>query len=486
MSSPSDPKLGTSAAVANVNSWLEEELYQQYQHDRTGIDDAWKSQFDAVTNGKAAAAPVAVAVPPPAPPPAAVAMEPAATSAVATSAPKVPAAPQIQARSGENLVPLKGAAARIAENMTLSLSIPTATSQRIIPVKLIDENRRLINQHRSLAGKSKVSYTHLIAYALVKACEKVPSINTAYTEKDGQGFRIVRQHVNIGLAVDVAGKDGNRSLMVPNVKQADTLSFAQFLAAYDDIVVRARGAKLLVPDFEGTTLSLTNPGTVGTVSSVPRLMPGQGAIIATGAIDYPAEFAGVTEQARAMLGITKVMGMTCTYDHRVIQGAESGMFLARVQELLDGAGGFYDSIFQDLRIPFLPVKFEEEKRPQQLMPAAAAAQAGSGAADIQKELAVSQLIHAYRVRGHLIANTDPLGHDPLYHPELDPSTYGLSIWDLDRPFWAGGVLGRGAALTLRDILDTLRQTYCARIGCEYMMIQHPEEKQWLESGEDDL
>ena len=480
MSSPSDPKLGTSAAVANVNSWLEEELFQQYQHDRTGIDDAWKSQFDAVTNGKPDAAPVAVAVPPPPAPPAAVAMEPAATAAVATSAPKVPAAPQIQARSGENLVPLKGAAARIAENMTLSLSIPTATSQRIIPVKLIDENRRLINQHRSLAGKSKVSYTHLIAYALVKACEKVPSINTAYTEKDGQGFRIVRQHINIGLAVDVAGKDGNRSLMVPNVKQADTLSFAQFLAAYDDIVVRARGAKLLVPDFEGTTLSLTNPGTVGTVSSVPRLMPGQGAIIATGAIDYPAEFAGVTEQARAMLGITKVMGMTCTYDHRVIQGAESGMFLARVQELLDGADGFYDGIFQDLRIPFLPVKFEEEKRPQQLIPAAAAAQAGSGAADIQKELAVSQLIHAYRVRGHLIANTDPLGHDPLYHPELDPSTYGLSIWDLDRPFWAGGVLGRGAALTLRDILDTLRQTYCARIGCEYMMIQHPEEKQWLQ------
>jgi multifunctional 2-oxoglutarate metabolism enzyme len=500
MSSPSGPKSG-SAAVANINSWLEEELFQQYQHDRTGIDDAWKSQFET-TNGKAAsqaAAPapaVAPAVPPAAPaaaqPSAAVAApaapppapEPqpgAASSAVATSAPKVPQAPSIEAKSGENLVPLKGAAARIAENMTISLSIPTATSQRIIPVKLIDENRRLINQHRSLAGKSKVSYTHLIAYALIKACEKVPSINTAYTEKDGQGFRIVRQHVNIGLAVDVAGKDGNRSLMVPNVKKADLLSFAEFLAAYDDIVVRARNGKLTVPDFEGTTLSLTNPGTVGTVSSVPRLMPGQGAIIATGAIDYPAEFSGVTEQTRAMLGITKVMGMTCTYDHRVIQGAESGMFLARVQELLDGADGFYDGIFHDLKIPFLPVKFEEEKRPQQVMVPAPAPAATSGATDIQKELAVSQLIHAYRVRGHLIANTDPLGHDPLYHPELDPSTYGLSIWDLDRPFWAGGVLGRGPVLTLRDILDTLRQTYCARIGCEYMIIQHPEEKQWLQS-----
>ncbi len=484
MSSPAGPKSGSAA---NINSWLEEELYQQYQHDRTGIDEAWKSQFDtSPTNGKAVAPAAAAATPvaPPAPPAPPAAAPPVTSAAVATTtAPKapVPQAPQIEAKSGENLVPLKGAAARIAENMTYSLSIPTATSQRIIPVKLIDENRRLINQHRSLAGKSKVSYTHLIAYALIKACEKVPSINTAYTEKDNQGFRIVRTHVNIGLAVDVAGKDGNRSLMVPNIKRADLLSFSEFLAAYDDIVVRARNAKLTVPDFEGTTVSLTNPGTVGTISSVPRLMPGQGAIIATGAIDYPAEFAGVTEQMRAALGITKVMGMTCTYDHRVIQGAESGLFLARVQELLDGADGFYENIFHALRIPFLPVKFEEEKRPaQQLMPVFAAAPQASSSADVQKELAAAQLIHAYRVRGHLIANTDPLGHDPLYHPELDPATYGLSIWDLDRPFQAGGVLGRGPVLTLREILDTLRQTYCARIGCEYMMIQHPAEKLWLQ------
>jgi 2-oxoglutarate dehydrogenase E1 component len=481
MSSPAGPKSGSAATI---NSWLEEELYQQYQHDRTGVDEAWKSQFDT-TNGKPVVTPqppAAAPAPTPAPVPAAAAPAAAPTAAVATTAPKavVPQAPAIEAKSGENLVPLKGAAARIAENMTLSISIPTATSQRIIPVKLIDENRRLINQHRSLAGKSKVSYTHLIAYSIVKACEKVPSINTAYTEKDNQGFRIVRQHINIGVAVDVAGKDGNRSLMVPNIKKADTMSFAEFLAAYDDVVVRARNGKLTVPDFEGTTLSLTNPGTVGTVSSVPRLMPGQGAIIATGAIDYPAEFAGVTEQVRAALGITKVMGMTCTYDHRVIQGAESGMFLARVQELLDGADGFYEQIFQDLKIPYLPVKFEEEKRPQQQLMPVVAVQQTSNAGDVQKELAVAQLIHAYRVRGHLIASTDPLGHDPLYHPELDPATYGLSIWDLDRPFYAGGVLGRGPILTLRDILDTLRQTYCARIGCEYMMIQHPEEKAWLQ------
>jgi 2-oxoglutarate dehydrogenase E1 component len=536
MSSPASPKPGSAASI---NSWLEEELYQQYRHDRTGIDDAWKTQFETAngegngnTNGggkngsafaakleplaPAAPAPAATAAAPAAAPPVSspalaadsahdntaevpsrVSPTPAPAGSIPAPSPEAPQAARItapadqapvkqegEAKSGDNLVPLKGAAARIAENMTISLQIPTATSQRIIPVKLIDENRRLINQQRSLAGKSKVSYTHLIAYSLVKACEKIPSINTAYTEKDGQGFRVVHQHVNIGLAVDVAGKDGNRSLMVPNIKKADTMNFAQFLAAYDDVVVRARNGKLTVPDFQGTTLSLTNPGTVGTVSSVPRLMPGQGAIIATGAIDYPAEFSGVTEQVRAMLGITKVMGMTCTYDHRVIQGAESGMFLARVQELLDGADSFYENIFRDLHIPYQPVKFEDSSKQssQALLPLQAALPvASNAAADVQKELAVSQLIHAYRVRGHLIANTDPLGHEPLYHPELDPASYGLSIWDLDRPFYAGGVLGRGPVLTLREILDTLRQTYCARIGCEYMMIQHPAEKQWLQS-----
>ena len=382
---------------------------------------------------------------------------------------------------GDQLVPLRGAAARIAENMVASLSIPVATSQRQIPVRVIEENRTLVNKQRSLHGKGKISFTHIIAWAVVQAVRANPSLNQAFAENGGELFRVVRNHVNIGLAVDVAAKDGSRSLKVPNIKNADGMNFAQFCAAYDDMVQRTRGSKLQLSDFEGTTISLTNPGTVGTLGSVPRLMPGQGAIVATGAIDYPAEFAATSEEVRAMLGLSKVLMISCTYDHRIIQGAESGAFLATMQKLLQGAEGFYDSMFRDLKIPYLPVRWETD---QQITPQ----RYGSVNTDVAKEAAVIQLINAYRVRGHLIANTNPLGSDPSYHEELDPSSYGLSIWDLDRPFLSGAVKAPSGAIasymqpfeSLREILDRLRTTYCASIGVEYMHIQDPEQKQWLQ------
>ncbi len=235
--------------------------------------------------------------------------------------------------------------------MTASLTMPVATSQRVMPVKVIDENRRLINERRSMSGKSKISYTHLVAWAIVKAVEKVPALNQAYSENGDESFRITHQNVNLGIAVDVAGKDGARSLKVPSIKGAQAMDFAQFLASFDDLVARARTNKLMVADFEGTTISLTNPGTVGTMGSTPRLMPGQGAIIATGAIDYPPEYRGVPEDTRTSLGLSKVMTVTCTYDHRVIQGAESGLFLGRLQALLEGEDGFYDSILAEPRDP---------------------------------------------------------------------------------------------------------------------------------------
>src|SRR6185312_8509277 len=184
---------------------------------------------------------------------------------------------------------------------------------------------------------------------------------------------------------DVAGKDGARSLKVPSVKRAEAMSFAEFLAAYDDIVTRARANKLTVADFEGTTISLTNPGTVGTIGSVPRLMPGQGAIIATGAIDYPPEYRGMTEDARVALGLSKVMTVTCTYDHRVIQGAESGLFLAQMQSLLEGQDAFYDKIYADLGIAAKPLRWEVEK---------AAAPALN--TDPVKQAGVARLIQAWR------------------------------------------------------------------------------------------
>jgi 2-oxoglutarate dehydrogenase E1 component len=440
-----DPDIG-------INSWLEEELYQQYLHDHGTVDESWKNVFESSQpNGEKAEAASAPATAPPAP---------------------------VPATSGE-LVPLRGAAARIAENMAASASIPLATSQRTIPVKVMDENRRIINQHRTLVGLSKVSFTHLIGWSIIKALEEYSNLNNAYVEQDGVGYRVVHKQINLGIAVDVAGKDGARNLLVPSIKNAGALDFAQYLAAFDDLVSRARSGKLTPADFQGTTISLTNPGTVGTMSSQPRLMAGQGAIIAAGAIDYPAEYRGAAPEMRAMLGISKVMNITCTYDHRIIQGAESGMFLGKVQSLLDGADGFYDEIFEHLRMPHQPVRWESDR--QVLQPGGS-----THNAEIAKQAGVIQLINIYRVRGHLIADLDPLGHEPSYHPELDPTTYGLTIWDLDREFLTGslaeaiGDSGPKPVATLREILETLRQTYCGKIGCEYMNIQHPEEKRWLQ------
>ncbi|MCP5118221.1 MAG: multifunctional oxoglutarate decarboxylase/oxoglutarate dehydrogenase thiamine pyrophosphate-binding subunit/dihydrolipoyllysine-residue succinyltransferase subunit, partial [bacterium] len=345
---------------------------------------------------------------------------------------------------------------------------------------VMEENRRVINQHRTLLGHSKISFTHLITFALVRAIEEYPSLNQAFVANaDGQ-FRLVRRHVNLGLAIDVAAKDGSRSLLVPNLKDAGSKRFPEFLAAYNDLVVRARSGKLALQDFQGTTVSLTNPGTVGTVGSVPRLMPGQGAIIASGAIDFPAEYHGTSPETRAMMGISKVMTLTCTYDHRIIQGAESGRFLGKIQQLLQGEEGFYDGIFADLKMPHHPVRWEPDRH----VPAATGG--GGRTQEIATESAVLQLINAYRVRGHLIADLDPLGAEPSYHPELDPATYGLTLWDLDREFHTGTLgqsIGEGATqriATLRQILETLRQTYCGKIGCEYMNIQHPDQKQWLQ------
>ncbi len=421
MSEPRTPELG-------INSWLEDELYQQYLNDRKNVDESWKEVFE--TNGGATPGNGGVGPGNGSHPPQAVAIH----NGGEAHASSLPAVPEHQPIAGETLMPLRGAAARIAENMNASLSIPLATSQRVMPVKVIDENRRILNEHRALLGKSKISYTHMIAWAIVKALRSNPTLNHAYAETNGQPFRVVRDSVNIGIAVDVAGKDGTRSLKVPNIKDAASMDFSEFLAKFDDIIARARNNKLTVQDFEGTTISLTNPGTVGTLGSVPRLMPGQGAIIATGAIDYPAEYHGVTDQLRAVLGLSKVMTVTCTYDHRVVQGAESGMFLGRLQALLEGDDEFYEQIFSDLKVPHKPVHWEPDR------PVSIPGLRGGQHDDVAKEAAVLQLINAYRVRGHLIADFDPLGSEPVYHSELDPATYGLTIWDLDREFLTGTLM----------------------------------------------
>ncbi|MGI8991290.1 MAG: multifunctional oxoglutarate decarboxylase/oxoglutarate dehydrogenase thiamine pyrophosphate-binding subunit/dihydrolipoyllysine-residue succinyltransferase subunit [Bryobacteraceae bacterium] len=444
---------GNPEPPLGINSWLEEELLEQYHHDRGSVDESWKHLFEQ--NGAKGANGAGRTLP----------VTPRNGSTIAN------------AGANEELAPLRGAAARIAENMAASVFVPLATSQRTIPVKVVDENRRLINHHRSLIGKSKVSYTHLIGWAIVKSVQANPGLNHAFAENGGEPVRVVHPEINLGIAVDVAGKNGARSLLVPNIKNAGGMAFAQYAATFDDLVARARSGKLATGDFQGTTISLTNPGTVGTMASIPRLMPGQGAIIAVGTMDYPAEYQGVAPETRSLLGIGKVMTITCTYDHRIIQGAESGAFLGKVQALLDGEENFYGEIFESLKVPYQPVKWEPDRQVLSLG-------AKANTAEIVKEAAVIQLINAYRVRGHLLAGLDPLGSEPGYHAELDPLNYGLTIWDLDREFITG-TLGHPDEpnrhfATLREILEQLRKTYCGKLACEYMSIQHPEQKKWLQ------
>jgi 2-oxoglutarate dehydrogenase E1 component len=447
-------------STPNVNSWVEDELYQQYLHDRGTVDPAWTEIFQSSghstdvdgSNGKANGAANGSAL-----------AAPSTHVAVTRTSPAPLQTPRPQ--PGDNLVPLRGPALRIAENMTASLSIPVATSQRVMAVKVIEENRRVINQHRAANEQSKLSYTHVIAWAIVKALKDVPALNSAYSETGTDSYRVTRDHVNLGIAVDVAGKDGSRSLKVPSLKNAQAMNFAEFIAAYDDLVKRTRENKVTVADFEGATISLTNPGTVGTMGSNPRLMPGQGAIIATGAIDYPPEYRGVPEDTRASLGLSKVMTVTCTYDHRVIQGAESGAFLGRLQALLEGEDGFYEEIFRDLKISVTPMHWEADQAAAPLINA-----------DPVKQAAVARFIQAWRERGHLLAQLDPLGSPRPLRPDLDPSSHGLTIWDLDRTFHAGSF---GVA-TLRSLVDRLRSIYAGTLGLQYMHIETPEERSWLE------
>jgi multifunctional 2-oxoglutarate metabolism enzyme len=369
-------------------------------------------------------------------------------------------------------IPIRGAALKIVENMETSLSVPTATSQRRIPVKLLDENRSIINKYLTENGRGKASYTHLIAWAILRALDDFPQLNDGYQEIDGAPSRLKRSHVNLGIAIDLAKKDGTRSLLVPNVKNANDLSFSQFLSAYDEVVKRAREGKLQLSDFQGTTVSLTNPGTIGTVASTPRLMAGQSVIIATGAIEYPAEYQAMAPEALSQLGISKAITISSTYDHRVIQGAESGAFLARVHEFILGQHEFYVGIFSDLGIPYAPLRWNLDRNPFFLV-------ADHEREQAIKEAHVIELINAYRVRGHLIADIDPLHALPvLYHPELDIETYQLTIWDLDREFITGGLSGKESG-TLREILEILQRAYCGKVGIEYRHIQSKEEKRWI-------
>jgi 2-oxoglutarate dehydrogenase E1 component len=385
-------------------------------------------------------------------------------------APAAPAAPVVDSEAS----PLRGAAARIVTNMNASLSIPTATSVRTVSARLLEINRAALNEALARASGAKVSFTHLIAFAVVRALAAVPALNATFVDAvDERGTPGVRhhEHVGLGLAVDVERADGSRNLVVPVIRDADTLDFRSFLLAYEDLVRKVHAGALSADDFAGATVSLTNPGTLGTVQSVPRLMPGQGAIVGVGALGWPAGFEAADPRTLADLGVGKVLTLTSTYDHRIIQGAESGMFLRHVAECLTGGHDFYDEVFADLGVPYEPSHWSRDRHSLAVE---------DDAERVLKQVRVQELINMYRVRGHLHAHLDPLdAAPPPVHPELDLDTYGLTIWDLPRNFVVDGLAGRREA-TLEEIMAILRDAYCRTIGIEYGHILDPEQKRWIQ------
>src|SRR5215211_8130961 len=460
-----------------ANVGLIDEIYRQYLDNPESVSPAWRDFFaeNEPEDGETEPATIHEAPAPvkePAPEPAKAEQPPASKAPDAPTAkeqPRPKPAPATDGKAEPRLVPLQGAAARIVEAMEASREVPTATSVRTVPARLLEVNRSVLNGHLRRRQGGKVSFTHLIAYAVVKALEAVPVMTTMYREVDGKPNAARPAHVNLGLAVDTRRPDGSRTLLVPNIKQADTLDFAAFVRAYEEIIAKVKANKLTVADFAYTTLTSTKPGTRGSVPSAPTLMAGQSAIIGVGAIGYPAEYQGADPDTLADAGIGKVITLTSTYDHRVIQGAESGEFLARMHRLLLGADDFYADLFRSMTVPYVPVAWRKDEKPSE-----------DSLESAEKQGRVLQLINLYRVRGHLIANLDPLkANPPKMHPELDPASYGFTIWDLERRFATGGLAGH-RELPLGEILHILRDAYCRTGTVEYMHSAQTDEKQWIQ------
>jgi 2-oxoglutarate dehydrogenase E1 component len=486
-----------------ANDWLVDEMYAQYKANPDSVDKAWwpilenykPTETPHATTGPVTipvqaatpAQPAAPITPPAAPvapvsPVAPVAVTPSEPTQMVAKTTRVEAKPQpipaqapvtglidtIEAGEVEEdtVNILKGMSKALATNMDASIEVPTATSVRTVPAKLLIDNRIVINSHLSRTRGGKVSFTHLIGFAIIRALKEFPSQNVYYDVIDGKPAAVSPANINFGLAIDIPKEDGTRALLVPNIKRAQRLNFAEYLSAYEELVKKARDNKLTAGDFAGSTISLTNPGGIGTVHSVPRLMKGQGCIVGAGALDYPAEFQGMSESQLSKLGVSKTITLTSTYDHRVIQGAGSGEFLKKVHELLLGARGFYDEIFADLRIPYEPVRwatdFERDIED-----------------DRAKETRIQEMINAYRVRGHLMADVDPLEYKQRSHPDLDIRTHGLSLWDLDRTYKTGGFGGK-PKMQFRDIYKILRDSYCRTVGVEFMHIQDPAQRAWFQ------
>ncbi len=471
-----------------ANAWVIDEMRDLWSVDPASVDEAWRALFE----GETPDSPTAGAAPPESSAATRTTIDTTATDVTAppatdtiitgppASQPQQRRAPKADPAAGDTPIgePIRGAGARIVSNMEASLAVPTATSFRDVPAKLLEVNRTVINGYLRRKMVRKISFTHLIGYAVVRAiADTIPAMNNIFaTDADGKP-RIVRpDHIGLGIAVDIARDDGTRSLMVPCIRDAETLDFAAFVERYDEQIAKIRENRLTADDMRGVTVTITNPGTIGTQQSVPRLMAGQGTIVGVGALAFPTEYEAADPSLLADLGVSKLVTISSTYDHRVIQGAESGLFLQKMHDLLLGEDDFYGKAFRSLHIPYEAVKWRRDFNP-----------VDREATMLEKQAKVNQLINQYRVRGHLIADLNPLRHEaPVMHAELDPATYGLTIWDLDREFLTGSATGIYATvggtrrMKLGDLLGVLRDAYCRTVGVEYMHIQEPDEKRWMQ------
>lgn len=477
-----------SSANFGQNEWLVDMMYQQYKEDPKSVDAEWRDYFEensspvstsgntqaATGNGsqKTTVTPTRDTTAGGKQPKGSASQRqtPQSLGSSAKPTPKrtVPPAPKQPVEAPEpGKTTIKGAAKAVVKNMDISLEIPTATSVRDMPAKLMFENRAMVNETLRARGGGKISFTHIIGYALVQAVKAHPDMNNSYEVVDGKPTLVTPEHINLGLAIDMVGKNGQRSLVVAAIKEAENMSFGEFVEKYEDVVHRGREGKLTMDDFTGVTISLTNPGGIGTRHSVPRLTKGQGAIIGVGSMDYPAEFAGASEDRLGEMGIGKLVTITSTYDHRIIQGAESGEFLRTMSRLLIN-DEFWDDIFHAMRVPYAPTRWSQD------LPNIG----------VDKSTRVMQLIEAYRSRGHLIADINPLqwtqpGLPIPDHSDLNIESHGLTLWDFDRTFHVGGFAGR-ETMTLREVLATLRKAYTLKVGSEYTHILDAEERNWLQ------
>ena len=376
------------------NAWLVDDMYEQYRDDPSSVSESWREFF-------------ADYVPPGGPSPVpAVAPAPAGNGARRARPPPPGRRPRARRR-----VPLRCrcGAPPPASPPTWRPRSGSPRRRACAPSRrsCCEVNRAIINQHlaRTIGGKVELHPPDRLRGG-ARPRGPCPALNASFVaDSDGKGTPgVVRHdHVGLGLAVDVAKADGTRTLLVPvHARGGHAATSGLRASPTRTSCARSTPTRSTPDDFAGATVTLTNPGTLGTVQSVPRLMPGQGAIIGVGALGYPAEYQAADPRSLASLGVSPVVTLTSTYDHRIIQGAESGLFLTDVAESLTGEPRVLRGGVRRHGRPLRAGALAARREPGRRRPSAARQAGATSRASI----------NMYRVRGHLIADLDPLSAEP--------------------------------------------------------------------------